>query len=222
MVVLARKIYVEGEARERTLDSLTQLVTDALGDLEVEFDVGLRTDDFPSVTVQGDDEVVARNLLRKRWGEITPNFEAGETYTGTLSSWDSDGLTLDAGREIQIPASTLELGPGDPTQLKTRFGLVQHLPMEFVYEPTQSRLAESEADRLFAWQRGAGRVHVNSSTRAAVRATVNRAGHADDILTVERLGILEQSVVCAAGTDPPGLLAAIGPHLEAELACVVP
>jgi hypothetical protein len=55
-----------------------------------------------------------------------------------------------------------------------------------------------------------------------VRATVNRAGHARDIVTVERLGLLEQSVVCAAGTDPPGLLADVGPYLESELLCVVP
>ncbi|NIS37526.1 MAG: DUF2110 family protein, partial [Actinobacteria bacterium] len=67
-----------------------------------------------------------------------------------------------------------------------------------------------------------GRVNVNSATRSEVRATVNRAGHADDIVTVERLGLLEQSVVCAEGTDPPGILAAIGPHLPAEMRAVLP
>jgi hypothetical protein len=65
-------------------------------------------------------------------------------------------------------------------------------------------------------------VNVNSATRAAVRATVNRAGHARDVVTVERLGLLEQSVVCAPETDPPGLLASIGEHLPAELLAVVP
>ncbi|MFB6177500.1 MAG: DUF2110 family protein, partial [Halobaculum sp.] len=50
----------------------------------------------------------------------------------------------------------------------------------------------------------------------------NRAGHARDILTVERLGLLEQSVVCKGGTDPPGLLSAVGQYLPAELKCVVP
>jgi len=55
-----------------------------------------------------------------------------------------------------------------------------------------------------------------------VRATVNRAGHAEDIVTVERLGLLEQSVVCAEGTDPPGLLASVGGYLPSELLCVIP
>jgi hypothetical protein len=55
-----------------------------------------------------------------------------------------------------------------------------------------------------------------------VRATVNRAGHADDIVTVERLGLLEQSIVCKDETDPPGLLASVGEYLPAEMLCVVP
>jgi hypothetical protein len=65
-------------------------------------------------------------------------------------------------------------------------------------------------------------VNVNSATRAEVRATVNRAGHARDIVTVERIGLLEQSIVCKEGTDPPGLLAAIGEYLPAEIRCVIP
>jgi hypothetical protein len=55
-----------------------------------------------------------------------------------------------------------------------------------------------------------------------VRATVNRAGHPDDIVTVERLGLLEQSIVCKDETDPPGLLASVGEYLPAEMLCVVP
>jgi hypothetical protein len=76
---------------------------------------------------------------------------------------------------------------------------------------------------LYEWTRGegSGRVNVNSATRGRVRATVNRAGHADDIVTVERLGLLEQSIVCPEATDPPGLLASIGPHLRSELKCVL-
>ncbi|MFC3478953.1 DUF2110 family protein [Halobacterium litoreum] len=221
MVVLATKLYVEGDARERAMDGLRSLVANDVGDLDVEFDVGVRHDDFPTVTLDGPDEVAARNVLAETWGEITDEFEAGETYVGTLESWDDDGFVLDAGEEIRIPASELDLGPGSPAQIRERFGLVQHVPMTFVYgDPC--RLADEERDRLYDWTRGTGRLNVNSATRGEVRATVNRAGHARDIVTVERLGLLEQSVVCKEGTDPPGLLAAVGEHLPAELLCVVP
>jgi hypothetical protein len=235
MVVLATKVYVQGDARDRSLDALRSLVQNEVEDLDVEYTVGVRHDDFASVTLDGEDEVVARNLLREEYGEITPDFEAGETYVGTLEAWDEDGFTLDAGEEIRVSASELGLGQGSPVQIVERFGLVQHVPLRFVYgggedddvddgdgDPGPHRLADAERDRLYEWTRGSGRVNVNSATRGEVRATVNRAGHARDIVTVERLGLLEQSVVCKDETDPPGLLAAIGDYLPAEIRCVIP
>ncbi|PSP81299.1 DUF2110 domain-containing protein [Halobacteriales archaeon QS_4_69_225] len=223
MVVLATKAYVDGEARDRALDSLESLVANDLAELDAEFTLGLRDDGFPSVTVTGTDAPVARNLLAEEWGAVTPHREAGETHVGTLESWDDDGITLDAGESVQVPADELGLGQGTPAQVRTRFGLVQHVPLRF-REPEDGppRLADAERDRLYDWTRGADRVNVNSATRAEVRATVNRAGHADDIVTVERLGLLEQSIVCREGTDAPGLLADIGPHLRSELLAVVP
>lgn len=224
MVVLATKVYVEGDARERALSSLEALVRNALGDLDVEYEIGVRHDDFPSVTVDGPDATVARNLLREEWGEISPDLEPGETAVGTLDAWDDDGFVLDAGQPVRIPTAELGLGPGSPSQIRERFGLVQHLPMTFVFggadEP--SRLADAERDRLYEWTRGNGRLNVNSATRGEVRATLNRAGHAQDYVTVERLGLLEQSVIVTEGTDPPGLLSSVGAYLPAELRCVVP
>jgi hypothetical protein len=224
MVVLATKLYVEGEARERTLQSLRSQVGNELAELDVAFDVGLRDDGFPSVTVTGEDAPVARNVLAEEWGAVTPHREAGEVYVGTLERWDEDGLYLDAGEEVTIPRDGIGLGQGSPSQIRQRFGLAQHLPMRFAEGEAgeAARLADAERDRLYDWTRGEGRVNVNSATRAEVRATVNRAGHAQDIVTVERLGLLEQSVVCKDGTDPPGLVAAIGQYLPAELLAVVP
>ena len=220
MVVLATKCYVEGEARERALKSLGSLIDNDIHQLSVEAELGVRRDDFVTVTLTGDDATAARNVLREEWGEVTDHFTEGESYVGTLDSWDDEGITLDAGEKIRIPADELGLGPGTPSQIRERFGLIQHLPMTFVYgEP--SRLADQEVDRLYDWSRGRGRVNVNSATRGEVRATVNRAGHAQDIVTVERLGLLEQSIITGEGTDPPGLLAAIGEYLPAELRCVI-
>ena len=222
MVVLATKCYVEGDARERALDGMNALVDNAIGGLDVEWEVGVRHDDFVSVTVTGDDAVVARNALGEEWGEIGTGFADGEVYVGTLESWDEDGFVLDAGERVRIPADELGLGPGSPSQIRDRFGLVQHLPLRFV-AGDPPRLADAERDRLFEWTRSDnGRLNVNSATRGEVRATLNRAGHARDIVTVERLGLLEQSAVCAEGTDPPGLLASVGEYLPAELKCVIP
>ena len=240
MVVLATNCYVEGDARERALDGMHSLVDNEVGELHVDWQVGVRDDEFVQVDLTGEDAAVARNALAETWGEIVAHDEglvAGEEYVGTLESWDEDGFVLDAGEDVHVPAAEIGLGVGSPEQVVERFGLVQHLPMRFVYggeggDVTDAdandaesigltRLADAERDRLYDWQRGDGRVNVNSATRGEVRATVNRAGHARDIITVERLGLLEQSIVCAEGTDPPGLLAAIGSYLPAEMRCVV-
>ncbi|WP_255196793.1 DUF2110 family protein [Halorarius litoreus] len=225
MVVLATKVYVSGDARDRTLDSLDSLVANDLGDLDVEWTIGLRDDGFPSVTVQGADATAARNVLREEWGAITPHRDVGETYVGTLEHWDEDGFVLDAGEPVRVGANELGLGSGSPSQIRTRFGLVQHMPLRFI-EPEAGKpaaLADAERDRLYDWTRAEmGRVNVNSATRAEVRATVNRSGHAEDIVTVERLGLLEQSIICTPETDPPGLLSDIGPHLPSEMLCVIP
>ncbi|GAB6877874.1 DUF2110 family protein [Halorubrum gandharaense] len=250
MVVLATKCYVEGDARDRALDGMYSLVDNDVGDLHVEWNVGVRGDDFVQVDLSGDDAEVARNVLAETWGEIVAHdegFEPGETYVGTLESWDEDGFVFDAGEDVFVPADELGLGVGSPEQVVERFGLVQHLPMEFVFNgggdgegdgdgdgdgdddagdgdasaDAPHRLSDDERDRLYDWQRGEGRLNVNSATRGEVRATVNRAGHAQDIITVERLGLLEQSIICKEGTDPPGLLAAIGQYLPAEMRCVV-
>ena len=222
MVVLATKLYISGDARDRALDSLRSLVNNDIGDLDVEFEIGIRHDDFPSVTIEGPDAVAARNVLAEEWGQITDSFEEGEIYVGTLEGWNDDGFVLDAGREIRIPAENIDLGRGSPQQVRERFGLVQHMPLRFVYDESSPRLADEEIDRLYEWTRGDGRVNVNSATRAEVRATVNRAGHAQDIITVERLGLLVQSIVCPESTDPPGLLSSIGGYLPSELRAVVP
>ena len=223
MVVLATKVYVDGEAERRAMDSLESLVDDDLAELDVEFTIGLRDDEFPSVTVTGADATAARNLLADRWDAVTPHRAADGTHVGTLESWDDEGFVLDAGESVRVPADELGLGRGSPAQVRKRFGLVQHVPLRFrEREEGPPRLADDERDRLYEWTRGADRVNVNSATRAEVRATVNRAGHAEDIVTVERLGLLEQSVVCREGTDAPGLLADIGPHLRSELLAVVP
>jgi len=216
---LASKCYVEGSARDRALDSLGSLVENEIGELSVatELEVDGKR---PVVTLSGADETAARNLLAEEWGESTVP-AAGERGTGTLESWDTDGFVLDAGEEVHVPGENLGLGPGEPDAIRTRFGLVQHVPLRFVAGESP-RLADAERDRLFEWSRGTGRVNVNSATRAEVRATVNRAGHARDIVTVERLGLLEQSIVCKPETDPPGLLASIGEYLPAELLCVMP
>jgi len=230
MVVLATKCYVEGDARDRALDGMNSLVANDIGELDVDWQVGVRDDDFVQVDVSGEDAEVARNVLAETWARSSPTTTDWRPARSTSVPW-SRGTTTGSSRRRRRRADS---GRRDrPRQRVARAGrrairLVQHLSVRFVYggdvgdpDAEPSRLSDAERDRLYDWQRGDGRLNVNSATRGEVRATVNRAGHAQDIITVERLGLLEQSVVCTEDTDPPGLLASIGSYLPAEMRCVV-
>ena len=221
-VVLNAKIYVAGEARERALDSARGVIANRVAELDFECEVELREDDRLEVSGFGDDAEAALALLVEEFGEYTTEPRDGEVYIGTLEGWGKEGFVVDIGVEVVVPPSEItELGKGDVDEIRERYGLVQHTPLEVVAGETP-RLSDGQVDALWSWRKGeTGRLNVNSCTRAEVRATVNRAGHANDILTVERLGLLEQSVVCAPGTDPPGLLASVGSYLEGEMKCVV-
>lgn len=220
MVVLATKLYVEGDARKRSLQALESMIDNSIGELEVTYDIGIRHDAFPSITIDGEDAPVARRLLGQEWGTVTPDRTDGETYIGTLEQWDEDGFILDAGEDVRISSEDIGLGTGSPAQIVERFGLVQHQRLSFVAGETP-HLADEQLDQLYDWRRGEGRLNVNSVTRGELRATINRAGHAHDIITIERLGLLEHSVVCKADTDPPGLLANIGQYVQGEMRCVI-
>jgi hypothetical protein len=220
--VLNAKIYVGGDARDRALDSARGVIADRVAELDFEHEVRLRDDDRLEVSGVGEDSEAALASLVDEFGEYTTDPRDGETYVGTLEGWDEDGFVVDVGVDVRVPTGSLEdLGRGSPADVRERYGLVQHTPLEIVAgEP--ARLSDEQVDELWSWRKGeTGRLNVNSCTRAEVRATVNRAGHANDIVTVERLGLLEQSVVCAPGTDPPGLLASVGKYLEGEMKCVV-
>jgi len=171
----------------------------------------------------GDPDVTAaRSVLADEWGIVPDDPQDAETFTGTLDGWDDDGidLAIGRGRTVRVPTDRLGLGQGTATQIVERFGLVQHVPLAVRNEDGDLRLADATRDRLYDWRRGPERLNVNSTTRGGLRAAINRAGHADDIVTIERQGLLEQSAIMGEGTEAPGLLAAIGPHLAAEMRCV--
>lgn len=219
--VLNATVYVSGDAADRALTSFRGTVDDALDELDVDLGVTLRDDDRIAVSAGGDDAEAAIGYLVDRFGRMTTEPEPGERYRGTMESWDDDGLTVDVGTEIEVPVEGLEdLGPGDASQIRERYGLVQHVPLDVRYGD-EPRLTEDQVDALWSWRKGAGRLNVNSVTRSEIRATINRAGHADDVVRIERLGLLEQSVVCTDSTDPPGLLASIGQYVRGEMRCVI-
>lgn len=225
MLRLAQQCYVHGDARGRALQGLQAMLDDQIGELDVTSDIEVVDEEYVTVTFDGSDASVAEAVVAEVFLSIAEAPEAASTSGAVLLRWDAGGWTVGLGPGVErtLPAEDLGLGPGGGLQLRERFGVVQHMPVEITLAETPT-LSETTRDLLYGWRRddAGGRVTVNSVTRGQLRATINRAGLADAIITIERVGLLEQSVRCAEGTDPPGLVAAIGPYLPAEMKCVIP
>ncbi|MGZ4864586.1 MAG: DUF2110 family protein [Halobacteriota archaeon] len=175
-----------------------------------------------SVTISGPDEGLAANLLTKKYGTLH-DVQRGDIVRAWLVEINDTGLVLDAGgKRVLVPQSKLkQLGRGTTLQVASRFGLIRCLPLEVhLVEENDAELTKNQIDTFWKWKRGTDRVNVNNATRAQIHAVLKRSGHIRDIYAIERLGILEHSIVCKHGTDAPGLIPIIGPLLESQLGCV--
>lgn len=176
-----------------------------------------------SVTLSGPDEEVGEKLLAKKYGMLC-DFKQGDKIRACIAVIKETGFLFDAGtKSVLVHENKLRsLGRGTPLQIASRYGLIRHLPLEVILvKENEAELTKNQVDTLWRWKKGTDRINVNNATRAQIHSVLKRTGHARDIYAIERLGILEHSIVCKRGTDAPGLIAAIGPYLESELGCII-
>jgi hypothetical protein len=214
---------------------LMQLVCGNVGKVTRSFEAMLRNDlsglrvtysltltSWISVTVTGSEEKVAADLLVRQYGELR-DARPGETVRAWLAGINDNGIVLDTGcKRVSVPCVRLEpFGRGTVEQIASRFGLIHCLPLKIrLVGESDAEFTKNQIDALWRWKKGTDRINVNNATRAQIHAALKRSRHARDVYAIERLGILEHSIVCKKGTDAPGLIPQIGPYLESELACV--
>ena len=200
--------------------SFEAMLRNDLGGLCVAYSLTLTS--WISVTVTGSEEQVARDLLVRQYGELR-DAQPGEIARAWLAELNDDGIALDTGcKRVLVPCFRLErLGRGTVEQIASRFGFIHCLPLEIrLVGEFDAEFTKSQIDVLWRWRKGTDRINVNNATRAQIHVALKRSGHARDVYAIERLGILEHSIVCKKGTNAPGLVPQIGPYLESELACV--
>lgn len=214
---------------------LMQLVCGNAGKVTRSFEAMLRNDlsglrvtysltltSWISVTVTGSEEKVAADLLVRQYGELR-DARPGETVRAWLAGINDSGIALDTGcKRVSVPCVRLKpFGRGTVEQIASRFGLIRCLPLQIrLVGESDAEFTKNQIDALWRWKKGTDRINVNNATRAQIHAALKRSRHARDVYAIERLGILEHSIVCKKGTDAPGLIPQIGPYLESELACV--
>lgn len=219
--------HVYGKNQERMASLLKNSVENELKDLEVKLEISITPENWIEFSLEGEDEEVSANFLISRYGAPARKAEAGKVYTGFLQTFLEDAFLVNIGVPVRIEAEELKtLGNGKPKQLASRFGLIPHLPVEIeVFEANKkvkARFTKKQLDQLWSWKKaGTDRITVNAATRSEIKSAIKKTGHGRDIYGIEKLGLLEHTIVCRENTDGPGILAAIGPLLRSEMGVVI-
>ncbi|MFQ6074968.1 MAG: DUF2110 family protein [Candidatus Bathyarchaeia archaeon] len=236
VLTLLEKVYgpskrIAWKRLERTLFSITSGV-------EVELNIlGENERGWVKLEVLGEDEIVVKNYLARRFGLAPPSLEglqAPVKLRGKVvdSGKIGYGVYVDVGVtrpeaiDVLIPLYTLRSQLAEGRSLSTRemidlFCLHDNLPLEVLL--TRSDLEKREAEGEFSkgqlskfrgWiSSGLNRVIILGATSDQVRSAVRRTGASRYIVRIERLGMLEHSLTCKPGTDGPGMIAKIGQRL---------
>ncbi len=188
----------------------------------LDVDITVDSNKWMKVTLTGEDEEFAANYLVSAYGS-PHNLNIGDIITGRLARVDEHSITVDIGLKfVFVSKGNLKrLGAGTPKQIASRFGFVEQLPLEVrVTDIKEVEFTEKQIDTFWKWKKGTDRVTVNGATRGQIRSVLKKTGHLRDIIRVEKLGILEHSIICKKGTDAPGIISDIGPYLKSDLGCV--
>jgi hypothetical protein len=196
--------------------------------------VGLTDRGWICISISGEDETVALNLLEERFSfvPIEPkNIKIGSMQKGKIVDFgkSSREVYIDIGIFIPRPigASILlqhlqaQLTDGKKLPLQRiakLFCLVDNLPLRIIIkrlDTERNRLVAELSEKQIAifseWtSSNLERLIVLGTFCENVERAVNVSGHSRDIAEIESLGLLEHAVVCKLGTYPTGLIPRIG------------
>ncbi len=217
-------IYAEAE---RALSSLGGMLSNDVADLDANIDVSLTDGNWVNVEIEGEDEEFALNFLIQKYGFPVENVVSGQICKGNISSISTGGVTVNVGIDVTVDRGQLKvLGAGDVSQITSRFGMILHQPVEIevieVKDNPVARFTKAQVDTWWEWKKApTDRLLVNSTTRSHLKDAIKRTGHGRDIYGIERLGLLENMIICREDTDAPGLVSEIGPRISGEIGVII-
>ncbi|BAD86212.1 hypothetical protein, conserved [Thermococcus kodakarensis KOD1] len=229
-VVILEKVYGDRSGFEKLNKKLRSL----LGELDVEWKLSAVKKNWVKVTLSGEDEEVSANLVREEFGEVPyslKNVEEGQSYRGRFidlgkvgyGAYVDIGVFRPAPKDALLPLYYLKKTFGDiPVRgMIRRFGWVDNLPVEvevtrveFGAREVELAFTEEQLKRIKSWiSDGFDKLFVVGTISEKVEEALIRTGHGRDVKRLEELGLMETLLVLKKGTQAPGIIKAIGPHL---------
>jgi hypothetical protein len=232
-ITVLEKLY--GQVSSSALENR---YSDLIGGLDVQVGfVGTTENGWIQLDVSGTDQTIALSLLDREFG-LAPNssddLKRFSTLRGRLASKKTTNelfVDLPAGSSslsavVSEESLQSQLADGKPVPLEEiveLFCLVDNLPVEVkltqdVNGESKAVLSEHQVSLFRSWvQMRVDRLIVFGALFSDVEKAINACRLARDVMRVESLGVLEQSVLCKLGTDALGLIPKLGRVLKSAV-----
>ncbi len=244
-ITILEKTY--GSYKVVALKVFRQALSRELEGLEVQI---IKLDSHPrgwiTIELEGEDEDAAYNLLNHNYGKTCTfsELEINQIRKGKLIETGKYGygffidIGVDSTQKIDafLPLYTLRTQLAKDEKIPLRklleiYGFLDHLRLAIKIESIDSlrrkiqvSLSQAQVDTFREWvHTKLERLIINGVTRHHLKKIITKTGHFRDVVAIERLGILEEMIVCKPGTNAPGILSKIGPLLpNSEIQLFVP
>jgi len=234
-VILLEKVY--GPNKDTAIKAFKHIITGLLKDLHVKIIKLERTEkNWIKIVLNGEDAEVAKNYLAKEFYTTTliNQLEKGIVIKGKLVDVEKYGygVYVDIGVIDPHPKDALislyvlrrQLANDhmvSARQIVKKYAFMNYLPLEIKirdinenFETIEAELSENQLKKYKEWiKQGLDRILVCGATRQMIRKAIIKSGHLRDVLSIERLGLLEHAVVCKSSTTAQGLIAEIGKYM---------
>ena len=230
-VVILEKVYGDRSGFLKLDRKLKAL----LGDLEVEWKLSAVKKNWVKVSLNGEDEEISANLVREEFGEVPYSLRAveeGETYRGRFidlgkvgyGAYVDIGIFRPRPKDALLPLYYLKetFGEIPVRQMIRNFGWVDNLPVEvtvtkveFGAREVELAFSEGQLRRIKGWlEDGHDKLFIAGTVSENVEKALIQTGHGRDVKRIEELGLMETLLILKKGTQAPGIIKEIGPHLR--------
>jgi len=233
-VVILEKVYGDRSGFIKLDKKLKAL----LGDLNVEWKLSAVKKNWVKVSLKGEDEEISANLVREEFGEVPYKLSAvkeGMTYRGRFidlgkvgyGAYVDIGIFSPRPKDALLPLYYLKetFGEMPVRQMIRRFGWVDNLPVEvtvttveFGAREVELAFTEDQVRRIKSWRTdGYDKLFIAGTISENVEKALIETGHGRDVKRIEELGLMETLLILKKGTQAPGIIKEIGPHLRGTL-----
>ncbi|NJE05407.1 DUF2110 family protein [Thermococcus sp. M36] len=230
-VVILEKVYGDRSGFLKLDKKLKAL----LGDLEVEWKLSAVKKNWVKVSLNGEDEEISTNLVREEFGEVPYRLKAveeGKTYRGRFidlgkvgyGAYVDIGIFTPKPKDALLPLYYLKetFGEMPVRQMIREFGWVDNIPVEvtvtdveFGTREVELAFSDAQLKRIKTWlSDGHDKLFIAGTISENVEKALIRTGHGRDVKRIEELGLMETLLILKKGTQAPGIIKEIGPHLR--------